>query len=146
VSEQKKRLVKDDFSVLMPVSTRWSDNDVYGHVNNVVYYSYFDTAVNEYLIAQGVLDIENSPVVGLVIETRCQYFSSIKFPDRIQIGMRVAKIGNSSVQYELGVFANDQTEVSALGHFVHVYVDRQTNRPISIPDNFRKVLSGLVRQ
>ncbi|MBU3719807.1 MAG: acyl-CoA thioesterase [Burkholderiaceae bacterium] len=130
----------------MPVSTRWSDNDVYGHVNNVVYYSYFDTAVNEYLIAQGVLDIENSPVVGLVIETRCQYFSSIKFPDRIQIGMRVAKIGNSSVQYELGVFANDQTEVSALGHFVHVYVDRQTNRPISIPDNFRKVLSGLVRQ
>jgi len=146
VSEQKKRLVRDYFSVLMPVSTRWSDNDVYGHVNNVVYYSYFDTAVNEYLIAQGVLDIENSPVVGLVIETRCQYFSSIKFPDRIQIGMRVAKIGNSSVQYELGVFANDQTEVSALGHFVHVYVDRQTNRPISIPDNFRKVLSGLVRQ
>ena len=146
MSEQKRRLSRNDFVVFVPISTRWSDNDVYRHVNNVVYYSYFDTAVNQHLVEGGLLDIETSPVVGLVVETRCQYFSSVTFPDRIQIGLRVVKIGNSSVQYELGVFANDQTEVSALGFFVHVYVDRQTNRPVSIPEDIRALLTGLLRQ
>ena len=113
----------------LPIATRWMDNDVYGHVNNVVYYSYFDTVVNEYLISQGVLDIANSAVIGLVVETGCSYFAPIAFPEKILAGLRVATIGNSSVRYEVALFREDGNEAIAQGHFVHVYVDRVSAKP-----------------
>jgi acyl-CoA thioester hydrolase len=125
------------------ITTRWMDNDIYGHVNNVIYYSWFDTAVNQFLIANDVLDIEHSPVVGLVIETQCNYFAPVAFPDRITIGIRVAKLGNSSVRYEVGVFREDEAEVAAQGHFVHVYVSRETRRPVAIPDKLRELLQSI---
>ena len=117
------------------------DNDAYGHVNNVVYYSYFDTAVNQYLIAQGALNLKDSEVIGLVVETQCRYFSSVAFPDTVHVGVRVAHVGTSSVRYELGVFRNDEDTASAQGHFIHVYVDRDTNRPVSLPDEYRAALA-----
>ncbi len=126
------------------IPTRWMDNDVYGHVNNVVYYSYFDTVVNQYLIEQGVLDIERSPVVGLVVETQCNYFASITFPDTVHAGLRVARLGSSSVRYEIGLFRNDDPETAARGHFIHVYVDRDTRRPVELPAPLRAALEKLV--
>lgn len=120
------------------------DNDVYGHVNNVVYYSYFDTVVNEYLIAKGVLDIAASPAIGLVIETGCRYFAPIAFPDRIDAGMRVARLGNSSVRYEIGLFVAGGEAAVAQGHFVHVYVDRVARRSVRIPDDIRAMLVPLL--
>lgn len=119
------------------------DNDAYGHVNNVVYYSWFDTVVNQFLIAHGVLDIERSPVIGLVIETQCNYFASVAFPDRVVAGIRVAKLGNSSVRYEVGIFREDEETTAAQGHFVHVYVDRETRRPSPIPEPMRKLLQTI---
>ena len=132
-----------DYKYFHTITTRWMDNDIYGHVNNVIYYSWFDTAVNHFLIANNALDIEHSPVIGLVIETQCNYFAPLAFPDRITIGIRVAKLGNSSVRYEVGVFREDEEEVAAQGHFVHVYVSRDTRRPVSIPDNIRAVLNSI---
>jgi acyl-CoA thioester hydrolase len=126
------------------IDTRWADNDAYGHVNNVVYYAYFDTAVNRHLIEQGVLDVVNSAVIGLVVETRCTFFSSISFPDRVYAGLRVVHLGNSSVRYEIGLFRNEATEASAVGEFVHVYVDRASNRPVAIPAPVRTVLQTLL--
>ena len=117
----------------LPIQTRWSDNDVYGHVNNVVYYSWFDTVVNEYLIASGALDIQASAVVGLVVETQCNYFSELAFPQRVDAGLRVAHAGRSSVRYELGLFADEAPLSAAVGHFTHVYVDRGTRRPVALP-------------
>lgn len=131
------------YRVFREITTRWMDNDVFGHVNNVVYYSYFDTAVNLYMIEAGVLDIANSPVVGLVVETQCRYASSIAFPDLVTAGLRVATIGTSSVRYEIGLFRNDADLASAEGHFVHVYVDRATNRPVPIPADIRAALARL---
>ena len=125
------------------ITTRWHDNDVYGHVNNVVYYSYFDTAVNQHLIEQGVLDITGSSVIGLVIETQCTYFSSLTYPDKATVGLRVVHLGNSSVRYEIALYRNDEDLASAVGEFVHVYVDRATNRPVPIPANVREVLKAL---
>jgi acyl-CoA thioester hydrolase len=125
------------------ITTRWMDNDVYGHVNNVVYYAWFDTVVNQYLVEQGVLDLKGSEVIGLVVETGCNYFSSVAFPDTVQAGLRVAHLGTSSVRYEVGLFRNEQTEASAQGHFVHVYVDRATQRPVPLPADLRQVLEGL---
>ena len=125
------------------ISTRWMDNDIYGHVNNVVYYSYFDTAVNQYLLEQGVLDIERGPVIGLVVETHCNYFSAIAFPDVVHAGLRVARLGSSSVRYEVGIFRNDDALASAQGHFVHVYVDRANRRPIVLPNELRTALNAL---
>ena len=121
------------------------DNDAYGHINNVVYYSFFDTAVNRYLIEHKVLDIAKSETIGLVIETQCKYFAPIMYPDLIHVGLKVAHLGNSSVKYEVAIFANDVDIASALGHFVHVYVDRQTNKPTPIPKNVRDVLQQLVK-
>jgi len=131
------------FRHFQAIPTRWMDNDVYGHVNNVVYYSYFDTVVNQYLIEQRVLDIETSRVIGLVIETRCNYFRSITFPDVVHAGLRVARLGNSSVRYEVGLFRNDDDEAAAQGHFVHVYVDRTTRRPTPLPTAMRAVLQEI---
>jgi acyl-CoA thioester hydrolase len=119
------------------------DNDAYRHVNNVVYYSYFDTVVNQYLIEAGVLDIEASTVVGLVVETQCNYFTPITFPDAVDAGLRVARLGGSSVRYEVGLFRNDAPEASAQGHFVHVYVDRGSNRPVPLPAGLRAALERI---
>lgn len=126
------------------IATRWMDNDVYGHVNNVVYYSYFDTVVNQYLMEQGALDIERSTVIGLVVETQCNYFSPITFPDTVHAGLRVAKLGATSVRYEVGLFRNDDALASAQGHFVHVYVDRASRRPTALPEAMRTVLAPLL--
>ncbi len=125
------------------ITTRWMDNDPYGHVNNAVYYSYFDTAVNAYLIGQGALDIATSPVIGLVVETHCNYFSAIAFPDLVRAGLRVAHLGTSSVRYEIGLFRNDEDLASAQGHFVHVYVERATGKPVPLPDKLQAVLKPL---
>lgn len=125
------------------ISTRWMDNDVYGHINNVVYYSFFDTAVNGYLIEQGAFDIAKSDVIGLVVETQCNYFKPIAFPDKVRAGIRVSQIGTSSVRYEVGIFRNDDTQTSAHGHFVHVYVDRTSGRPVALPEALKTALSKL---
>jgi acyl-CoA thioester hydrolase len=134
---------RETFRHFQVIATRWADNDIYGHVNNVVYYSYFDTVVNQYLIEQRVLDIEKSTVIGLVVETQCQYFSPITFPDVVHAGLRVAKLGNSSVRYEIGLFRNDEKTASAQGHFIHVYVDRASRRSVALPDDLRSALQKI---
>ncbi|MFO1262868.1 MAG: thioesterase family protein [Rhodoferax sp.] len=131
------------YRVMRPITTRWMDNDAYGHVNNVVYYSWFDTAVNAYLIEQGALDIHAGETIGLVIETQCNYFASLAFPQTVQAGIRVAKLGSSSVRYEVGIFGDGDT-TAAKGHFVHVYVDRHTRRPVPLPAPLRAVLETLL--
>lgn len=135
--------LRSDYQYLQPITTRWHDNDLYGHVNNVTYYSYFDSAVNTYLIEQGGLDIHHGNVVGFVVSSACDYFASIAFPDRIEIGLRVGKLGNSSVQYELAVFKEGVEQACAAGRFVHVFVDRASNRPVSIPEALRSALARL---
>ncbi|NVH74406.1 acyl-CoA thioesterase [Paraburkholderia sp. JPY432] len=127
----------------LSITTRWMDNDVYGHVNNVVYYSYFDTVVNEYLIRAGVLDFERGATIGLVVETQCNYFAPLVFPDRIDAGLRVARLGTSSVRYEVGLFRDGDAAPAAQGHFVHVYVDRATRRPVNLPAALRAALEPL---
>ena len=124
-------------------TTRWADNDVYRHVNNVVYYAFFDTAVNRLLVDAGLLDVSRSAAVGLVVETGCRYFHSVCYPDDVDVGVRVAHLGRSSVRYEVAVFRNDEEEAAAAGHFVHVYVDRDTRRPVPIPDAVRAFLATL---
>lgn len=128
------------------IPTRWMDNDVYGHVNNVTYYSYFDTIVNGYLIEQGALDFAKSVVIGLVVETQCNYFKPITFPDTITGGLRVAHCGTSSVRYEIGLFREDDEMACAQGHFVHVYVDRMTSKPVSLPEPLQRALANLTLQ
>ena len=125
------------------ISTRWMDNDVYGHVNNVQYYSYFDTAVNQFLIESGALDIHHGEIVGFVVDSGCSYFSPIAFPDTVHVGIRVAKLGNSSVRYEIGIYRNDDPLPAAAGHFVHVYVERSSNRSVPIPAAVRNVLATI---
>lgn len=125
------------------IDTRWSDNDAYRHVNNVVYYGFFDTAVNRLLIEAGALDLEASPAVGLVVETQCRYFAPISFPDRVSVGLRLAHLGTSSVRYELAVFRNGDLQAAAAGHFVHVYVDRDSNRPVPVPTAVRAAVEPL---
>lgn len=125
------------------LTTRWMDNDIYGHMNNVVHYSLFDTAVNGWLIEQGVLDIQGGDQIGLVVETGCRYFGEIAFPDRVHAGLRVAKLGTSSVRYEVGLFRNDEQTAAAEGFFVHVYVDRVSRRPTPLSDRLRRTLESL---
>lgn len=134
---------RDDYRHFMTITTRWMDNDIYGHINNVHYYSYFDTAVNRFLIDQGVLDIQAGQVIGLVVETHCNYFSGAAYPDDIEAGIRVARLGRSSVRYEVGLFIENRDRAIAQGHFVHVYVDRQTQQPVELPEVLRSVLSIL---
>ena len=134
------------YRVFRPITTRWADNDVYGHVNNVVYYSWFDTAVNAHLIDQGVLDIHAGATIGLVIETQCNYFAPLAFPQMVEAGIRVARLGGSSVRYEVGLFAQGEPLSAAAGHFIHVYVDRETRRPVPVPEPLRAVLQALVVQ
>ena len=137
-------LDRSHFKHFSVVPTRWMDNDVYGHVNNVTYYSYFDTVVNRYLIEAGVLDIHAGELIGLVIETHCNYFSPLAFPRPVQAGLRVAHMGASSVRYEIGLFDGDQALTAAHGHFVHVYVDRDSRRPVSLPQPWRQALQALM--
>lgn len=132
-----------DYPHFLAITTRWSDNDQYGHVNNVVYYQYFDTVVNRTLIERGVLDTQAGEAIGLVVETGCRYFQPASFPDVIHAGLRVARIGTSSVRYEIGLFRNDEDSAVAQGHFVHVYVDRGSRRPVPIPPALRAVLATL---
>ena len=143
MSERQRRLTRADFRVFRAIPTRWHDNDVYGHVNNVVYYSWFDTVVNRFLIDRGVLDIASSPVIGLVVATNCAYFASVAFPDEIVAGLRVAHLGNSSVRYEIGLFRQGSPTPAAAGEFTHVYVDRATNRPVSLPPDLRAALETI---
>jgi acyl-CoA thioester hydrolase len=144
--EREEPEVRERYPHILSVPTRWMDNDVYGHVNNVIYYSYFDTVVNEYLIRAGVLDIEESPIIGLVVETQCRFFEPLTFPDIVHAGLRVARLGLSSVRYEIGLFRNDDVTAAAQGHFVHVYVERESRKATALPPETRvaleKILAG----
>ena len=131
------------YKAFRSITTRWMDNDVYGHVNNVVYYSWFDTAVNATLIEHGVLDIHGGQTIGLVIETQCNYFAPLAFPQTIEAGIRVARLGTSSVRYEVGLFAEGSPLTAAKGHFVHVYVDKTTRRPVPLPAPLKAFLETL---
>lgn len=145
MSEAKPQpLPRTHFQHFETIATRWMDNDVYGHVNNVVHYSLFDTAVNRMLIQRGVLDIHAGGVIGLVVHTQCHYFDSIAFPQTVHAGVAVTKLGTSSVRYELGLFADDAERSAARGEFTHVYVDRATRRPVPLPAALRAVLEPLL--
>lgn len=137
--------LRSDYLHFYPITTRWGDNDPYGHVNNVLYYSWFDTVVNQLLISHSVLDIADGAVIGLVIETGCNYFSSVAFPDRVTAGLRVAQLGSSSIRYEIGIFREDEQSAAAQGHLVHVCVDRLGRRPVAIPAPMRALLSTLLK-
>ena len=136
---------RSSYKAFRAISTRWMDNDVYGHVNNVVYYSWFDTAVNAHLIEQGALDIHHGETIGLVVETQCHYFAPLAFPQTIEAGIRVAKMGSSSVRYDIALFAQGEDLCAARGHFVHVYVDHENRRPVkALPLKLKTVLETLV--
>jgi len=135
---------RENYRHIMVIPTRWMDNDTYGHVNNVTYYAYFDTVVNAFLIAEGQMDIKRSPTIAVVVETMCRYHRSLTFPDVLDAGVRVPQIGNTSVRYEIGLFRRGEEEVAASGHFVHVFVDRQTRRPAPIPKPIRNALAKLM--
>ncbi len=137
---------RNDFPVFYPISTRWMDNDVYGHVNNVTYYSYFDSAINRYLIEEGGLDIHGGEVVGFVVSSNCQFRKPLAYPEAIAVGLRVAKLGNSSVTYELAIFKEQDPEPAALGQVVHVFVDRASSQPTPIPKAIRRALASLTHQ
>ncbi len=143
MSERPHPLPRERFPHFETLQTRWMDNDAYGHVNNVVHYSLFDTAVNRYLVQAGALDIHAGAVIGLVVETRCHYFESLAFPQTVHAGLRVAHRGRTSVQYELGLFADDAPLAAAVGRFVHVYVDRATRRPVPLPAALLAALAPL---
>ncbi len=135
--------LRSAYPYLRVIPTRWMDNDVYGHVNNVTYYSYFDTVVNGYLIERGALDIAASPVIGLVVETQCNYFAPLAFPDTVTAGLRVTHRGTSSVRYEIGIFRGDEDTASAQGHFVHVYIERASGKPVALPPALKDALAAL---
>jgi acyl-CoA thioester hydrolase len=134
---------RDDFKAFQAIGTRWADNDIYGHVNNVAYYSFFDTAVNSYLIDKCGLDIHRGQVIGLVVETGCQYHAPLAYPDELEAGIRVTKLGTSSVIYEIGIFKKGEAQCAANGRFVHVYVDWETRRPVALPDEMRTGLNDI---
>ena len=140
----KDRGTRADYRFFLTIPTRWMDNDVYGHVNNVTYYSWFDTVVARFLIDTGFLHIPTAPVIGLVVETQCRYFAPIAFPDEVTCGLRCGRAGNTSVRYEVGIFRGEDEVAAAEGHFVHVYVDRATQKvPTALPDNLRAALAGI---
>jgi acyl-CoA thioester hydrolase len=134
---------RDGYPHFMSVQTRWSDNDIYGHVNNVTYYSYFDTVVNCFLIDEGGLDIQKDSIIGVAVETMCKFNKPIAYPEPIDAGLRVGKIGNSSVRFEIGIFRKGDEEAAASGHFIHVFVDRETNAPVPVPDSIRAALEPI---
>lgn len=133
-----------DFKVFYPITTRWMDNDIYGHVNNVTYYSYFDSAINRYLIDEGGLNIHSAPVVGFMVSSNCQYFKPIAYPETIEAGLRVKKIGTKSVTYEVAIFRENEEEAAAIGEMVHVFVERASNTSVPVPDPIRNALGIIV--
>lgn len=141
---QKQALSRDDFAYRLQIPTRWMDNDIYGHVNNALYYAFFDTVINRFLIENAGLDIHTGEVIGLAVESQCQFWQSIAFPDVIDACLRIARIGNSSVRYEVGLFKQDAADCAAFGYFVHVFVQRQTRRPTPIPEPMRAAMRGIV--
>jgi acyl-CoA thioester hydrolase len=142
-AERSKPTSRADYRAFRSIPTRWMDNDIYGHMNNVVHYSLFDTAVNGWLVERGVLDFQGGEQIGLVVETGCRYFAEMAFPDLVTAGIRVARLGTSSVRYEIGLFRNDEQTASAEGFFVHVYVDRQSRRPAPLGSALRTALEGI---
>ena len=135
-----------DYDIFYPLTTRWADNDIYGHINNVVYYSYFDTAANRYLIEEGGLDITRADVVGFVVNSGCEYHAPLMHPESIEAGLRVDRLGNSSVQYGIAIFKAGEEQAAAHGHFVHVFVERAADRSVPIPDRLRQALERLLVQ
>lgn len=135
--------VRSDYRAGSAITTRWNDNDPYGHVNNAIFYFWFDTAVNRFLVEQDVLDITSGDTIGLVVQTACEYFAPIAFPDDVMARIRVDRLGNSSVTYGVGLFRGDEQEASAAGSFTHVYVDRQSRRPVALRDRLRSVLESI---
>ncbi|MEH6827812.1 acyl-CoA thioesterase [Parasphingorhabdus sp.] len=142
-SQRAEPPVRSDYRTGSLITTRWNDNDPYGHVNNAIYYFWFDTAVNRYLIEQGALDITGGDTIGLVVNTSCDYFAPIAFPDDVMARIRVDRLGNSSVTYGVGLFRGDEDVASAAGSFTHVYVDRATRRPVSLPFPLRSALEAI---
>lgn len=143
MSGRAPRATRARYKVFRTLTTRWMDNDAYGHLNNVVHYSLFDTAVNAWIIEQGLLDIVASPTIGLVVETGCRYFAEMAYPDRIAAGIAVARIGTSSVRYEIGLFREDEELAAAQGFFVHVYVDRASRKTVAIPQPLRDAFARI---
>jgi acyl-CoA thioester hydrolase len=141
---EKQRSRREAYKAFRTIPTRWMDNDIYGHMNNVVHYALFDTAVNGWLIDEGVLDIHRGDQIGLIVETGCRYFAEMAFPDVVTAGIRVARLGNSSVRYEIGLFRNDEQEAAAEGFFIHVYVDAATRRPAPLNPALRACLERIV--
>ena len=141
---EKPQITRAEYPHILALPTRWMDNDIYGHVNNALYYGFFDTVINEYLIAEGGLDITAGAVVAFTAESQCQYLRPLAFPGVIEIGLRVGKLGNSSVRYELAIFRQGESLAAAVGYFVHVFVNRETQKPVPIPTPIREALARLV--
>jgi len=142
--EQAAEVKRDDYHYFLTLATRWMDNDSYGHVNNVTYYSYFDTVTNHYLVKHGDLNIQTSPIVGFVVGSSCEYVAPISFPDVIDAALRVDRLGNSSVQYGVAIFKEGQSQAAAYGTFTHVFVERETNQSVLIPPTLRAALMSLI--
>ncbi len=143
MSDAVKTRTREYYPHFLSIPTRWMDNDIYGHVNNVVYYAYFDTVVNEYLIREGGLDIHEGGVIGIAVETRCSFFASLAFPETIDAGLAVSHLGNSSVRYEIGLFSENREILAAAGEFVHVFVERGSRNPVPVPAGIRRALERL---
>ena len=135
---------RTNYSYFSDITTRWMDNDIYGHVNNVIYYSYFDSVANQYLIEEGGLDIHTAEIVGFVVASNCQYKASISYPELIEAGLRVNSLGNSSVEYGIGIFKKGALNASAMGTFTHVFVDRSTDKSVPIPSQIRSALEAIL--
>jgi acyl-CoA thioester hydrolase len=142
---ERRQITRAEYPHFLTLPTRWIDNDVYGHINNALYYAFFDTAINQYLIAEGGLDITAGKVIAFAAESQCQYLQALAFPEVIEVGLRVGKLGNSSVRYELAIFKQSETLAAAAGYFVHVFVDRETRRPVPMPEGIRAALAKLIR-
>jgi acyl-CoA thioester hydrolase len=142
---QKLQIVRGEYPHFLALPTRWMDNDEYGHVNNALYYAFFDTAINQYLVSQGGLDIAEGKVIGVAAESHCQYLQALSFPEVVEVGLRVGKLGNSSVRYELAIFKVGDMFAAAAGYFVHVFVDRQSRRPVPMPAGIRSALERLLK-
>lgn len=143
---QRPQITRSEYPRFTTLPTRWMDNDVYGHINNALYYAFFDTAINQYLIAEGGLDITTGTVIAFAVESQCQYFRPLAFPEVIEVGLRVGKLGNSSVRYELAIFKQGETHAAAAGYFVHVFVNRETQRPVAMPERIRAALGRLISE